>query len=42
MNFCKTLILTERNLTEVFGAKTTHFDVIVIRKMCFQAVSKNF
>ena len=25
-----------------FGAKTTHFDVIVIKKMIFQALTKNF
>ena len=42
MNFCNTFILTVRNLAEVFGAKTTHFDVIVIRKKSFQALTKNF
>ena len=42
MNFCKTLNLTERNLAEFFGAKTSPFDVIVIRKMSFQAVTKNY
>ena len=31
-----------RMLAEDFGAKTTHFDVIVIRKMIFQALTKNF
>ena len=41
-NFCNTFILTVRNLAEVFGAKTTHFDVIVIRKKSFQALTKNF
>ena len=39
---CKTFILTVRNLAAVFGAKTTHFDVITIRKMNFQALTKNF
>ena len=34
--------LTVRHLAEVFGAKSTHFDVIVIRKMIFQALTKNF
>ena len=42
MNFCKTFILTERNLAAVFYAKTTNFDVIMIRKMNFQAVTKYF
>ena len=36
------LILTVRNLAEVFGGKTTHFYVKVIRKVSFQAVTKNF
>ena len=33
---------TVRNLAEVFGAKTTHFDLKVLRKMSFQALTKNF
>ena len=42
MNFCKSFLLTVRHLAEVFGAKTNHFDVIVIRKMSFQTLAKNF
>ena len=41
-NFCKSLLLTVRHLAEVFGTKTTHFDVIVIRKVSFQTLTKNF
>ena len=41
-NFCKTFILTVSNLVEGFGVKTTQFDVIVIRNMSFQALTKNF
>ena len=35
-------LLTVRHLAEVFDARTTHFDVIVIRKMSFQTLTKNF
>ena len=36
-------ILTVRNSAAVFFcAKTTHFDVIMISKMSFQALTKNF
>ena len=41
MKFCKSFLLTVRHLAEVFGAKTTHFGVIVIRKMSFQTLTKN-
>ena len=34
--------LTVRHLSEVFGAKTTHFDVKVIKKISFQTLTKNF
>ena len=38
MNFLQYFHLTVRKLAAIFCAKTTHFDVIMIRKMNFQAL----
>ena len=41
-NFCKTSILTVRNLAAGFGAKSIDFDVTMIKKIEFSSFDKEF